>query len=309
MRLKLTLILAMLGTLALSPGSAWSEDSDRTFLGYGRLFTNDLLGDGHDRWQTGSLQTSRVWGPRRQDIVPETFGDLLELRITGQVAAPWDLTRTTAGDRRFATALTFGVHTHFKPNNWQYSLGLHASIIGKKNGIEAMQSKIHEAVGADQLSDFTSSSQIGNQTVLGFTGEASRQIQLSERVNVTPFIEARKGLEDMIRVGGDLRISTIGQKDFYVRDGVTGTLYPTVIHPEEGTAFIIGADTAWVEGSRLLPDNDWATLTQERHRVRLGLLRKGERFSGFYGLTWLSPEFDEQGSGQVVGSLRLDFAF
>ena len=36
---------------------------DRTILGYGRLFNNDLIGDGHDRWRTGSYHFSVVTGP------------------------------------------------------------------------------------------------------------------------------------------------------------------------------------------------------------------------------------------------------
>ena len=36
---------------------------ERVTLGWGRLLTNDAIGDGKDRWRTGSYVLSRVRGP------------------------------------------------------------------------------------------------------------------------------------------------------------------------------------------------------------------------------------------------------
>jgi hypothetical protein len=35
---------------------------DRVTLGWGRMFTNDVFGDGKDRWKTGSYTVSRIRG-------------------------------------------------------------------------------------------------------------------------------------------------------------------------------------------------------------------------------------------------------
>jgi hypothetical protein len=53
-------------TLALLlPFLMLTQDADagpREKLGYGRLVTNDYFGDGSDRWRTGSISSSRIWG-------------------------------------------------------------------------------------------------------------------------------------------------------------------------------------------------------------------------------------------------------
>ena len=46
--------------IALLPLGAQAQDLTR--LGYGYLLTNDFIGDGQDRWRTGSIASSRVWG-------------------------------------------------------------------------------------------------------------------------------------------------------------------------------------------------------------------------------------------------------
>ena len=47
-----------------------------------------------------------------------------------------------------------------------------------------------------------------------------------------------------------------------------------------------------------------------RERVRAGVSWRSETgVSAFYGLTYLSKEFEEQSEGQVVGSIRMRFAF
>lgn len=50
--------LSVLATL--SPDVAQAQD--RTQIGYGRLIVNDSAGELKDRWQTGNVVSSRVWG-------------------------------------------------------------------------------------------------------------------------------------------------------------------------------------------------------------------------------------------------------
>lgn len=42
----------------------FGQSSKRQAPGYGRLITNDIIGDGQDRWRTGSVTMSRAWGYR-----------------------------------------------------------------------------------------------------------------------------------------------------------------------------------------------------------------------------------------------------
>jgi len=48
----------------------------RQRIGYGRLTTNDLIGDGEDRWRTGSITTSRIYGYDWNGVAPAQFGEL-----------------------------------------------------------------------------------------------------------------------------------------------------------------------------------------------------------------------------------------
>ena len=61
--------------------------------------------------------------------------------------------------------------------------------------------------------------------------------------------------------------------------------------------------------SVFLPDGGAAVLTPTRDRLRAGYLWQGEKAFVFSGLTYLSPEFDSQPEGQLVGSLTLSFDF
>ena len=61
--------------IPLTPANA----AERGRIGYGRLITNNFIGDGQDRWRTGSVASSRVWGPERTGQLPTRFGELIEL--------------------------------------------------------------------------------------------------------------------------------------------------------------------------------------------------------------------------------------
>ena len=49
---------------ALLISSTPANAAERGRIGYGRLITNNFIGDGQDRWRTGSVDSSRVWGLR-----------------------------------------------------------------------------------------------------------------------------------------------------------------------------------------------------------------------------------------------------
>jgi hypothetical protein len=50
-------------------------------------------------------------------------------------------------------------------------------------------------------------------------------------------------------------------------------------------------------------------LSMHRERLRAGVGWRGERLDAFYGLTYLSPEFEGQDEGQVLGSAHVNFRF
>jgi Uncharacterized protein conserved in bacteria (DUF2219) len=297
----LVMTLAML--LACLPAQA----EERVTLGWGRLFTNDALGDGDDRWRTGGYTLSRVRGASWSGNLPDRAGDILEFRFRGEIIAPENLTTAAPGDRRYAGALSFGVHTHFRLGQAEASVGGDLVVIGPQTGLGAFQRAAHDLFGIQEpqvLDD-----QIGDRLAPTLTGEIGRSFRLGGNVTLRPFLEAQAGAESLMRAGGDIVIGNAWDGALLLRDPVTGQRYTGIAAAGKGVSFTFGADIARVFDSDYLPSGGDAVLSDERIRARAGVEWQGERAGVFYGLTYLGPEFDGQPEGQVTGSLRVNFDF
>ena len=67
-----------------------AADTGYKYLGYGRLVTNDLLGDGKDRWRTGSVSAFRMYVQDEVDLKYLKLVEAVELRTHFEVVAPSD---------------------------------------------------------------------------------------------------------------------------------------------------------------------------------------------------------------------------
>ena len=84
-------------------------------VGVSRLLTNDLIGDGKDRWRTGSYSLSFTFGEDVQEGLPSLPVRLMEYRLRAEVLAPAKLSVTSAfPDRPYAGVLGIGAFTHFE---------------------------------------------------------------------------------------------------------------------------------------------------------------------------------------------------
>lgn len=281
---------------------------DRVTLGWGRLFNNDAMGDSQDRWRTGSYTVSRLRGESWSGVLPEQPGAILEYRLRGETIAPDNLLVSDPSDRRYAGALSFGVHTHFGWQGNEISLGGDLVVTGPQTGIGGFQTWIHDQLGLDEpqvLDD-----QIGNGIHPTLVAEMGRSLRFGTSATLRPFVEARAGAETLVRIGGDLVIGEFGQGDLMLRDPTTGQRYRGVagVH-DNGFSLVLGADVAQVFSSVFLPAGEAVTLSDTRSRARAGVQWQGSRASGFYGVTYLGPEFNEQKEGQFVGSLNVNFSF
>ena len=123
------------------------------------------------------------------------------------------------------------------------------------------------------------------------------------------FSEARAGDESFLRAGFDWQFGARETGALWVRDEITGHRVVGISGTSKpGMWFTLGADIAHVWDSVYLP-SDEIEMTGTRVRARAGVnLRRGD--SGlFYGLTWLSKEFETQSEGQVLGTLRMRMSF
>ena len=114
----------------------------------------------------------------------------------------------------------------------------------------------------------------------------------------------------MARVGADIIIGSLGQKEVMIRDVVTGQLYRGTHAKESGMNLVLGGDIGSVYDSLYLPEAEGISIEEKQTRLRAGVTwQPFSALSIFYGATYLSPEFDSQEEGQVVGSLTVGLNF
>jgi len=299
------LVLALAPQVGAAGGIPGIADyTGRVTLGWGRLFDNDALGDGHDRWRTGSHTVSLIRAPSFAGDLPTRLGDLLEWRLSSQIVAPANLAHPAPGDRRYAGMLSIGLHAQSDWQGYEVEMGADLVAIGPSTGVAGLQKWVHNALDID-APDTTN--QMADRIVPTVSAEVGRKMTTGA-VTLRPFAGAQVGIENLVRVGADVTIGAFGKGAVMVRDGATGQRYRAAAATlAPGFSLVAGGDVTRVFSSVLLEDGPEPEKT--RTRLRAGLHWQGQRASVFYGATWLSPEFQGQGEGQVVGSLTFNLRF
>lgn len=282
---------------------------ERVTLGWGRMFSNDAIGDGHDRWRTGSYTVSYLRGSSWDGALPTAFGDILEFRASGQTIAPANLADPAPDDRRYAGVLTFGLHTHFDWLGFETAVGADLDVTGPQTGLSNFQQRIHDWSDLpDPEPAFEN--QIPNHVYLTALAEMGKEFPMGGAGRIRPFVEAQAGLETYVRAGADLTFGGFGEGSLLIREYMTGQRYRAIKGDLiTGTSFTLGADVAHVFDSALLPGDGVAELASTRARARAGIQWQGERASVFYGISYLGEEFVQQPEGQLVGSLNINLRF
>jgi len=278
-------------------------------IGRGRLFTNDYITDGQDRWRSGSYVFSLVKSRNRwSGQLPSKLGDIIELRFRNEIIAPSNLLNPAVGDRPFAGVLSFGVHSHsMLAGGVELSAGADLVVAGAATGVGKFQDFFHNIlIGQDP--SYVYDTQISGIFPTA-TVELVRPFSLSESAILRPFVEGIAGVETLVRVGADLVLGQVGQNDLFLRDVTTGQLYRGAQLPTGGLSLVFGGDVAYVSDSKYLPAADGYVLTDSRTRIRAGIHWLSGEKSAFYGITWLGREFVGQREGQFTGSLRLMWQF
>ena len=255
-------IVLVLAALVAVPAAA----DERVTLGWGRMFSNDAIGDGRDRWRTGGYQVSRVRGYSWNGQLPSALGEIFEFRATSQVIAPKSLSKADPTDRRYAGVLSFGFHSQVDWKGNDLSLGADMVIVGPQTGISNFQSWIHNILGMSKVN--VTKDQIGNGIFPTLVAEAGRRVSFGEHLQVRPFLETQVGVETFVRAGGDLVIGSLGRDDMMVRDGITGQRYRAVEGTrDQGFSLVVGGDVARVFSSALLPSGGGAVMKDNRSRA------------------------------------------
>ncbi len=298
-------LLAAVGLIAFSPAQVSAQD--REMLGTARLFNNDVIGDGRDRWQSGGYGVSRFRGPEWTGTLPTRPFDILEYRVRADIRAPDNLNNPAPGDRLYAATWWIGVHTHFDWHGFDVASGLDVAITGEQSGLRSFQQSIHDTFSMPRV-NIGSAQQVDDGFFLHGTLEVARDIEF-EMGAVRPFLELQGGVETLARAGVDVTFGSLGSDGLRTRDPVTGQRVSGITDTRGGWSGLFGADFAYVHASEFFPTNRGPTLEDTRTRVRAGVNYGIGTGNLFYGVTYLSEEFVGQSEGQMVGSLTLDFRF
>jgi len=296
-------IAALTALLLVSP----AHTQERRTLGYGRLFTNDRLGDGNDRWRSGSYAISLLRGRAWKGGLPEHPFEIMEYRLGSAIIAPSSLRTPADPDRRYAGTLSFLAQTHYRVGRIETSFGAGVAAVGPGTGIGDLHTRLHKLLSAPRptiLGD-----QLGDALIPFVTAELGRQVEFGG-LGLRPFIAARAGDENLVRAGVDLDFGARERGALWLRDDTTGQRYVGISgNSDRGLSLQLGADVARVWGSAWLPEADGVAVEPWRQRLRAGVAWRGPLFGVFYGVTWLSPEFVGQPEGQLLGSVRFRMNF
>lgn len=300
-------LLAVTTALIAVCGPADAGDVHET-LGFGRIFSNDALGDGQDRWKTGSYGVSWVRGPGWDGALPGRPGEVLEYRLRADLIAPSNLLNPAPTDRRYVGALSFGVHSHWQADGTEFAAGIGLLATGPQTGLGDLHRVMHEILGMSSPAPALVN-QIPNAIYPQLSFEVGRPVPLSGQAALRPFFSVEAGPENLVRVGGEVTFGPVWEGALMLRDTTTGHRYSAVRGDGTGFGVVFGGDVAYVHSSEFLPATGGYQLTDVRARARAGLRWQGRKSSAFYGITWLGREFSAQPESQLVGSLSIDIRF
>ncbi|MCP5089099.1 MAG: lipid A deacylase LpxR family protein [Rhodobacteraceae bacterium] len=278
------------------------------FVGVSRLLTNDLLGDGHDRWRSGSYSLSLTFAEAPSEALPSNPGQLMEYRLRAEAITPGQITGT-GPDRPYVGVMGIGAFTHYQASRLDVNFGGELVLIGEQTGIADLHKTLHDLL--DIPAPLGQSTQLSNKVIPTFQGEISRGYHSGNgNALIRPFAEAQAGVETFARVGADVMFGSGFQDNFFTRDPNTGFLVTNARRSlSASTGFVFGGDVAYVAHSNLLPDALGYSARSIRPRVRAGVVHEGENAGVFYGMTWLGREFETQSESQIVGSVRVSINF
>lgn len=285
--------------------TAQASDSFRV-LGRTSLFNNDYLGDGEDRWRSGSYTRSTFFGSGWSGDLSDA--SVFELRLRGELITPTDATLDPQpGERPFVGVIAAGGAKHMHHRGWDIRAGAETVLIGPQTGVSSFMKEAHRILGFAQPR--ANRGQLGNDLFPTVYVEMSRHLPktVARSFELRPFVEAQAGVETYARAGLDIFFGQGISGSLVTRDVVTGHIMTAVsMKGLAGMTPTIGADITRVFASGYLPRSSGVRARDWRVRVRAGFKSHGPNRDVFMGFTWLSPEYEGQPAGQVLGSLAVD---
>lgn len=301
--------LAAAFCLTCLASASQADTSPFKYAGAGWLLTNDVLGDGEDRWETSSTAISAAFLIGTDNVAASRPFQVIELRHTTRLVSPGWLGWTRNLDRPLGAAQGFGVHTHFNTGPLDWTAGADLVLLGEQSGMVDIQDSIHVALDFDRASDFVLDTQIEDQVRLAGKVEIGLPYEVDQHLAIRPFLEFSAGVETYSRVGVDLVLGAFGRSGVLAREEVSGFRYAVTEQEADGLSLIAGGDYTYIDSSLFFPDEFEDVMENELTRMRLGVAFNQGRHAIFLGNTWLSEQIKDAPEAQRIGSINYTYKF
>ncbi|MGD1923694.1 MAG: lipid A-modifier LpxR family protein [Paracoccaceae bacterium] len=308
-------------------GFKWLSEN-RDIMAEGAIW-NDRIGDGQDRYKTGGMTQSWVFPETLfldERLIPGSVS-AFELQGRGFIATP-DNTQAGGGvsDRPFVQYVGVGAYLR----SWDRPDRIDATTTGvleTRAGVEVGWQgeplplfEIQEALHDDTQVALSSANTVDGEFLVNLELEGVYRRQSSTRyldLDIAPFVRVSTGMrENSIRGGMDVIIGSSLAARTWNREPAIGALLPGGSQQRGGFhwALWIGGDVGYIASDVFLdggftadgPDVAREELTT---RFRAGLMLEYDPFAIVYSINWLSPEFDLQPEGQLIGAVSLKYRF
>jgi hypothetical protein len=294
---------SILTVMALSATTANAEKTRSSF------FTNDYIGDGHDRWRSGGYTLS-------YGFEGDKIGTPFNIQLRSEIISAWGSSKQADDDDRlYVGAIGIGAFVTKRYGFTDINFGGEILAIGDQTGVAKFQGAFHDLIGIS--GGYNPGEQPHSHLADAFTGtlsaEAAMNYYIGSNTLVRPFVAGQYGYETFLRAGADVVIGNMSNADRWLRDPVSGFIQPSSSQKSNymgDYSLVAGFDVTTISESTFFPDHGDVELEPMRIRSRLGLQKGiGNKISIFYGATHLTKEFSTQYEGQTVGTISIEYLF
>ena len=308
-------------------GYKWLSEN-RDIMAEGVIW-NDRIGDGKDRYKTGGMTQSWVFPETLfldERIIPGRVS-ALELQGRGFIATP---DNTQAGgntnDRPFVQYVGVGAYHRSWSRPQRFSdhttgaLETRAGVELGWQGDPLPLFELQDALHDNTQTNINTTNSVDGEFLINLEMEGVYRRQTSSRLldlDIAPFIRVSTGMrENSVRTGADVVIGSSLKARTWNHEPAIGALIPGGSKQREGFnwAFWIGGDAGYVASDAFLDGGfaaDGPKVTREELtlRLRAGIMLEYDPVALVYSINWLSPEFERQPEGQIVGAVSLKYRF
>ena len=308
-------------------GFRWLSEN-RDIMAEGAIW-NDRIGDGKDRYKTGGMTQSWTFPETLffdERLIPGRVS-AIELQGRGFIATP---DNTLAGgnpnDRPFVQYVGVGAYHRSWSRPERYSdtttagletrAGVEIGWQGDPLPLFDLQDTLHDNTQVT----LNNTNTVDSEFLINLELEGVWRRQTSSRLldlDLAPFIRISTGMrENSVRVGGDIVIGSSLAARTWNHEPAIGALIPGGSKQRQGLnwALWIGGDAGYVASDAFLDGGfiaDGPNVDREEvtFRLRAGVMLEYDPVAIVYSINWLSPEFETQPEGQLIGAASLKYRF